>query len=329
MNRGNIVMELIREEGYADTMNMSVLPYLKARRKIGDFERIAGQKIHYRIYTADRPHADLVLVHGFTEGIDKFNEVVYYFLQEGFNIWQIQQRGHGRSYRLVKDPSLVHLNSYSDLLEDLHYFVAEIVEKTRKDPALPKYYFGHSMGGGVGAAYIEKWPDDFRKAVLSSPMLELDSGNIPTAAASLFARFMIMRGKGADYMPGSSSFSTTPDFENSCSNCRERFDYWFRQACEHREYQTSGSSINTALEFLRLTKYATDPKNCKKVKARVLLVQAGLDHMVKPGGQETFIRQIGSLGRLLRIDSARHEIYMCRNSEQKKYWDEVLKFLNS
>ena len=320
-------MQLIKEEGYEKTMHDQVLPALMKRRTSGDFERIAGQKIHYRTYAADNPRADLVLVHGFTEGIDKFNEVVYYFLQEGFNVWQIQQRGHGKSYRLVKDPSLVHLDSYHDLLEDLHFFVSEIVDRTRTDPSLPTYYFGHSMGGGVGAAYLETWPDDFQKAILSSPMLELDSGNIPVWVASVFAHLMIGLGKGTNYMPGSTPFSKTPDFENSCSNCQARFDYWFRQACEHEEYQTNGSSISTALEFLRLTKYATNAKNCKNVKADVLLVQAGKDHMVKPGGQETFIRQIGDRGRLLRIETAKHEIYMCVNSDQEKYWDEVMGFL--
>lgn len=320
-------MKLIEETGYENSMKTVVLPYLEERKRSGDFERIPNQKIFYRIYTADQPHADLVLVHGFTEGIDKFNEVIYYFLQEGFSVWQIQQRGHGKSFRSVLDPSLVHIGSYKDLLEDLHYFVTEIVKKERKDPALPLDLFGHSMGGGVSAAYLGTWPDDFSKAILTSPMLQMDSGAIPLWLASVYGRIMVRTGHGEKYMPSTVPFSKEPDFENSCSNCKARYLYWFHQACERQEYQTNAPSIRTALEFLLLTEYATAEKNCAKVKADVLLLQAGRDHMVKPGGQEKFIRQIKEHGKLLRIETAKHEIYMCTNAELEKYWEEIMKFL--
>ena len=319
-------MNMIREEYYAKDMDTIVIPYLKERKLSGNFERAAGQRIHYRCYAADEPRAQLVLMHGFTEGIDKFNEVVYYFLQEGFQVWQIQQRGHGDSFREVSDPSLVHISSYLDLVEDLHYFVSEIVKKAGNQD-LPLYLYGHSMGGGVSAVYLETWPDDFRKAVLSSPMLELNSGPIPLWAASLYAKVMILLGKGANYMPGNQPFRAEPDFENSCSNCRPRYDYWFHQTVEQTKYQTCASSIQTARQFLKLTKYATSPKNCAKVQADVLLVQAGKDTMVNPGGQETFLRQIGSHGRLFRMDHAKHEIYLGTDADLQVYWKEVLGFL--
>ena len=321
------MIQLIREEGYADTMEHTVLPYLRERVASGSFERIPGEQIVYRSFAADHPKADLVMVHGFTEGIDKFNEVIYYFLKEGFQVWQIQQRGHGKSVRLVQAPSLVHIDSFMALLQDLHYFVSKVVDQKRKDPALPKYIFGHSMGGGVSAAYLETWPDDFQKAVLTSPMLELDSGGRPTWLSSLLSRIQINRGKGKEFYPGSSPFSPKPDFENSCGNSRTRYEYWFPKMLEREEYQTSAPSISTALEFLRLTKYATAKKNCSKVKADVLLIQAGRDQVVRPGGQEAFIRQIGKHGRLLRLENAKQEIYMGVNDDLEKYWKEVLEFL--
>lgn len=321
-------MQLIREEGYTETMEHTVLPYLRERVVSGSFERIPGENIVYRSFSADHPKADLVMVHGFTEGIDKFNEVIYYFLKEGFQVWQIQQRGHGKSVRLVDVPSLVHIDSFKALLDDLHYFVSKVVDQNRKDPALPKCIYGHSMGGGVSAAYLETWPDDFQKAVLTSPMLELDSGGTPTWLASLYSRFQINRGKGKEYLPGTSPFNPEPDFENSCGNSRARYDYWFPKMLERKEYQTSAPSIATALEFLRLTRYATSKKNCSKVKADVLLIQAGRDQVVKPGGQETFIRQIGKHGRLLRLENAKHEIYMGVNADLEKYWKEVMEFLH-
>ena len=63
-------MQLIREEGYTETMEHTVLPYLRERVASGSFERIPGENIVYRSFSADHPKADLVMVHGFTEGID-------------------------------------------------------------------------------------------------------------------------------------------------------------------------------------------------------------------------------------------------------------------
>ena len=49
--------------------------------------------------------------------------------------------------------------------------------------------------------------------------------------------------------------------------------------------------------------------------------------MVNPGGQETFIRQIGELGRIFRMENAKHEIYLGKDSDLEVYWKEILEFL--
>ena len=323
-------IKLIKEADYVRDMTEIVLPYLKKRKESGDFERVAGQPIHYRFYAADASRAELVLVHGFTEGIDKFNEVVYYFLQAGFDVWQIQQRGHGKSYRAHPDPSLVHIEDYRNLVRDLHHFVTEVVGKKQRSTGhadLPKYLYGHSMGGGVSALYLEHFPNDFQKAVLSSPMLELSAGGTPVWMAKMYGRVMSGIGRGGNYLAGNAPFRAVEDFENSCSNCLTRYRYWFQITCERPEYQTCATSIRTALEFLKIVKEATLPKNCARVKADVLLMQAGQDNMVLPGGQEAFIRNIGSHGRLVRMENAKHEIYLGVDEDLEVYWKEILDFL--
>ena len=324
---------------YMQTMDEAVVPYLEERKESGTFERVPGQMIYYEHFAADDPKATVVLVHGFTEGIGKFRETVYYFLQNGFHVWQIQQREHGKSFRSTDDPALIHITDYQDLIKDLHYFVKEIVKKAQDPPAeqeasqrgrdadgRPLYLFGHSMGGGVSACYLERYPEDFRKAVLSSPMLELSSGGIPVWAAVLYAKAVIALGKGRNYMPGSAPFSGEPDFENSCTNCEERYNYWFREVKNHVENQMCVSAVSTAMEFLKLTKEATDPANCRKIRADVLLFQAGQDTIVKPGGQEAFIRHTGKRARLVRYENARHEIYICTDDILDQYWKEILDF---
>ena len=322
-------MKIIPAADYEREMKETVLPYLEERRKSGTFERVADQKLYYEAYEADEPKGTVVIVHGFSEAIDKFYETVWYFLQNGFNVWQLQQREHGRSWRSTKKPELIYIPDYRYLVEDLRYFTVNVVKKAACTAELPLYLFAHSMGGGVSACYLEKYPDDYTKAILSSPMLEMNSGSTPSLAAAAFARAMVIAGKGQDSMPGAQPFSGKEDFENSCSNCLERYRHWFRIQKEHPEYQMCVPAIRTALEFLHLTRAATSAVNTARVKASVLLFQAAHDTMVKPKGQENFIRQIGEKGRLVRMENAKHEIYLGTDEDLKKYWDEILAFLNS
>ena len=179
-------LNIIKDKEYRNAMQQTVLPFLNAQKEKGSFARVSGQNLNYEHFPAlpgnAAPAGDIVMVHGFTENISKLYETAWYFLNSGFRVWLLQQRGHGASYRTVKDPSLVHIRNYKDLVEDLHYFVAEIVRPALAAEAAaaggagsPLYLFGHSMGGGVSALYLERYPDDFKKAILSSPMLEISA----------------------------------------------------------------------------------------------------------------------------------------------------------
>ena len=322
-------MRLISEEHYKEEMNTLVLPDLDRRRTGGYFARKSGEELWYERFLADSPRGALVLVHGFTEGIDKFRETVWYFLQAGYHVWLLQQREHGKSYRSQANPEVVAIPDYRDLVKDLHAFVNGVVKKDPAAKNLPRVLFAHSMGGGVGACVLEQYPDDFEKAVLSSPMMEISAGSIPMWAAAAFAGVKKALGRGTDPMPGSKPFSETPDFENSCTNSRARYDYWFDVQKARREYQTCMLAVCTASQFLRLTRSVTDPKNTSAVKAEVLLLQAGKDNMVCPGGQETFIEGIGGHGRMVRFPEAKHEIYACTNDILEPYWKEILDFLET
>ena len=320
-------MQLIREEDYDKSMTGKVLPYLEIRRTSGTFERVPGETIYYERFLADAPRGLVVLVHGFTECIEKFYETIYYFLNSGFQVWAIQQRGHGKSFRMVSDPSLVLIKDYKNLIRDLHWFVHRVVNKDKNAASLPRILFGHSMGGGVGGFYLEVYPDDFQKAVLSSPMMEINSGSTPAWAAALFARLMKGLAKDSDYLPGAGPFTAIADLAASCTSCRARYENWFRIQCSDTRYQTCAPAIRTAYEFLRLTKAVTNPANTARIKAKVLLLSAGRDNMVSPGGQERFLRQIGSLGRQVFFPDAKHEIYLEKNEVLARYWDAILSFL--
>ena len=103
---------IIDERNYVSAMDEKVIPYLTERRKIFFLEREAGKKLYCVSYRADTPRGVILISHGFTETAEKYLEPVYYFLKMNFHVFCVEHCGHGRSYRLADDLSLVHTDSF-------------------------------------------------------------------------------------------------------------------------------------------------------------------------------------------------------------------------
>ena len=317
---------ILPEETYREEMENKVLPFLAAGGSSGYFEREPGKKLyyeHYRRKDGEAPKGCVVVVHGYTEAAEKFRETAYYFLLAGYEVFLFQQQGHGFSWRAVDDESLVHIGDFHDLVLDLKAFYDEVVDK---EGSRPRILFGHSMGGGVSALFLEQYPEIFEKAILSSPMLELNSGGIPPALAVFAVNVQLLLGKGKAYFFGGKPFDPADDFEGAQTSCKARYDYWQERTIAEKAYHTCALSMKTALNFFRLCAEASAPKNARKVRAKVLLFQAGGDQMVAPGGQERFIENVPD-GKLVRVEGAKHEIYRERSEILQNYWDEIKKFL--
>ena len=78
-------MEIIREKEYDTVMKEMVEPYLKKHGKSGYISSYDGiGKIHVMRYLTENPKGVIVICHGYTESASKYDELVYYFLQAGY-----------------------------------------------------------------------------------------------------------------------------------------------------------------------------------------------------------------------------------------------------
>ena len=71
-----------------------------------------------KFYETDRPKGVIIISHGFTEGAQKYDEMIYYFLKAGYHVCMPEHMGHGLSYRLTEDPSLVHIDTWKRFVRD-------------------------------------------------------------------------------------------------------------------------------------------------------------------------------------------------------------------
>lgn len=313
---------VIDEENYPDTMNTQVLPLVDSLRQPFQVGGSDGITLYGETFCPEGSEKTVVIVHGFTESCDKYREMIYYFLKEGFSVCIYEQRGHGRSRgNLPLDAT--HVRRFQHYVDDLNAVISQVVKKQLPSPY---YLFAHSMGGLVGGLYLEQHPNVFTKAVFNSPMFEVNRGGMSFSTAWRLTTLMCLQGKGPTRMPGQGTFSEKEDFPNSAATSYHRYRFYHQHQIKNKHLQHNGASIQWLREGLIGGRKLVDPKRCAKVTIPVLLFQAEHDTYVLPGGQDKFMASIPN-GTLLTVPGSKHEIYLTENPTFQYYVQTVMDFL--
>ena len=186
----------------------------------GYFNGTDNVEIYYEKFIVKNEKGSIVISHGFTECLEKFSELIYYLTELGYSVYGIEHRGHGRSSSLnEKEKTQVHIEAFDYYIEDLKCFMDKIVNKKGKSV----YLFAHSMGGAIGTLFLEKYQGYFEKAVLSSPMMEINTGNYSENMVYCISKFFTMIGKGRKYIFGHGPFKGEYNLEESATSNKYRY----------------------------------------------------------------------------------------------------------
>ena len=313
--------ELFTEENYREKMNGEVAAWRKEHLQSLRIQSYDGTRISCWYAIHPNARASVVFIHGFTEYTAKYMETLYYFYREGYSVFMADQRGHGRSGRKVPEPERVYIRSFDEYVQDLRCLTDRVIRT--KEPAKPLFLFGHSMGGCISALFLEAYPEIFRAAILSSPMLKLTLSNVPDAVVKGLFLFSKIAGWNNRPAPGSAPFPQEPDFENSCATSAARYYYHFEEQKRHKAYQTTSATY----AWLRAAVTATEKvrKNAAKAALPVLVCQAGNDTLVDNSGQDEFVRNAPDAA-LVRFPTAKHEIYRSTEDVLGVYYSTLFRF---
>ena len=141
---------VIPEADFASEMDRRVDPFLESVRTDGTFRGCDGKALCWHSFAAGSPVANVVILHGYTESGEKYREMSWYFLSQGYSVWLYDQRGHGKSCRDVPDKTLTHVDSFDDYVGALECFLEQIVPRD-----LPLFLYSHSMGVAVSALTLQ------------------------------------------------------------------------------------------------------------------------------------------------------------------------------
>ncbi len=313
---------LIGEQDFIPTMLGEGKVWRDQYVKDGDIASFDGVALHYYMAVPEQPKGAIVMVHGFCEFWGKYHEMAWYFWKLGYSIFFLEQRGHGLSEGKVKEFDVVHIGNYKTYVRDLHEFMEQLVLPNSE--GLPLVMYAHSMGGAIGAYFLETYPEYFGAAVLSSPMLKMKADKYPAIVPYLIGIYGKLSGKEKRIAPGQNHFDGIPIFEKSSTLSKPRYDYLFDQRLENKDYQTYGASLGWGVASMKVSRKIK--KEAHQIKIPLTIFAAGKDHLVDPQGFEDF-KQLVPQTNIRWYPTSKHEIFNADEEVRYKYYQELFQIL--
>ena len=316
-------MIYLSEENYQKQMDEICVPYLLSRLEDGYFCGWDGHSLHYQIYRADAPRGTVTICHGFTESIPKYRELIFMMLQDGLNVCAYEHRGHGWSYREVENYQYTHLRDFDEYVQDLDCFIAQKVSGL---PG-PHYLFTHSMGGAVGALWLEKGGSFFSRAALSSPMIAPARMGLPLwfckalFGSAVFLGFGKKRLFTYDKERGEREWAPV-----GCDTSKARFDCNEANKRRFRECSNFAPTYGWINQGVRVTKKILAKGAPEEIAVPVCVFNAELDDTVLEPEQRSFIGRVPQ-GKFVQIEKATHTIFYCVDEVAHPYFDALLSWL--
>lgn len=297
--------------------------------QFSSFQSIDKIRINYAAFTDNKFSQCIVVVTGRSESYLKYQELAFDLHLQGFNIFIIDHRGQGLSQRLLKDAHKGYVKKFDDYAHDLHQFINEKVMQNCITDVLEiqqhkPHLLAHSMGGTIAVRMMQLYPQAVQSAVLTSPMIAVNNGNIP----NWLAKAIIYTGDKLDgffsdeanYFIGQKGFSETPFAENELSQSVVRYQHFIELYQNNKKIQLGGVTTHWLEESIKANKNIFE--NLDKLATPILLMQSSRDTIVSNEAQNDFCWQLHQLnsnsclqGKPVVIEGALHELMF----EQDKY----------
>ena len=277
-------------------------------------------KIAYKNFLVKNAKATIVISSGRTEGMVKYQELIYDLNKNGYDVYILDHRGQGYSERLVTDKQIGYVDNFFHYVDDLKFFVDNFVSKKKK-----RVLLAHSMGGAIASLYVERYPNDFNALVLSSPMHE-PYILTPNMTPKLCKRMLNKENDLLNYVFGTDSYDVLSyKFEeNDLTHSKKRFEIMQKAYQKEPETRVGGPSKKWLKEACRWS--AISIKKAKYIKIPVLLLQAELDTAVTAQAQKKFCQVVENC-KAYMIEGAYHELFIEKDMIRQKALSAILDFI--
>ena len=231
---------------------------------------------------------------GRTEPIEKYFETIEALTGRGFVVLVHDWRGQGLSQRMLKDRLLGHARGYKDFLADYAALIAAFQSR------MPKPWI--ALG-----------------AILSAPMLGLNTGAIPAPVARIVARALSMIGLGGRPImrsPPGAGFES-----NILTHDRKRWERNEGQTTAYPELALGDPTWGWLDFAISATDLLQTGQQVPKLGIPVTVITAGQERLVDNAASRLVTSRL-PLGRILDIPGAFHEILQETDDVRAVFWRE-------
>ena len=278
------------------------------------------KRIRIGHWPLDGAKGTVLIFPGRTEYIEKYGLVAGALAQRGFASMAIDWRGQGLAERLMDDPLIGHVDSFTDYQKD----VATLMKAARA-LALPRPFFllAHSMGGCIGLrAVMEGLP--VQAAAFTGPMWGITLPPHLRLVAGTMAKVMTGIGRGHMLPPGRTTDSyvlTDPFDDNMLTKDPEMWDMFRQQLQAHPELELGGPSFQWLHEALTETKHLAS-RAAPSVPAVAWL---GTNERIVDPSRVTERMEGWKGGRLEMVAGGEHEVLFDPPEQREALFDALQK----
>jgi len=313
----------IPEESYDRVWNSDVLVWYQDLQP-GEFKNAQGLKIRYRFKVQDNALRTLVILPGRSEAMINYAEMMYDLRHPEVNVFIMDHQGQGESDRLLSGDA-GHVIKFKDYVLDVRQFMNEVVIPLSGDTE--RMLLAHSMGATIGVHYLHMVPTGFAKAVLSAPMLQMNTKPYSETVATLYSTFLFLAGKGAQYAPGRGPYNPETDVfdTNTSTHSLVRWAAMKRFWAEDPQLILGGPTVRWVKESLAASKRTLTL--APRIKTPVVIFQAGQDQVVVNGRQNSFCLKLAKC-QITLFPTAHHNVLNEKDEIRNKVVERIQSFLD-
>lgn len=312
-------IHFLGEKDYIPVMETENLAWRRAHVKNGNFLTRDGIRLNYYHAEHPQPKGVIVILHGYCGFWGKYHEYAWYLWQAGYTIFFLEQRCHGYSGGKLPEFDVIHIDTFDTYVEDLREFMDRVVLPASGE--LPRLLLAHSMGGAVGALFLGTHPEYFAGAVLTSPMLKLQTGKMTPRRIKGVKAYMRVTRREKKLCFGEHRFVPEPKFPNTSTLSKARYIYFFRQRIYDSHYRTAGATFGWVMAAVEVSSLILE--RADRIRVPVTLMQAGIDTLVDPAGFDAFMARVPQARKYL-YENSKHELFNSSGRERKQYFRDVI-----
>lgn len=253
-----------------------------------------GMKLYLQAWMPEKPKAGMLLVHGLGEHSGRYRHIVEKLNNLGVAVFTFDGRGHGKS---VEGKPTAYFDSYEDYLKDIDALYGKVKAYL---PGLPSFLYGHSMGGGLIAAYVLKYKPEAAGVILSSPAIKEAEGTSYI--------LITISGLISKWLPRFKALKLDP---KQISRIPEEVEKYLNDQLVY----TQPIPARTGHELLKMMRLIQE--KAANFKLPLLLIHGSADGLTNPKGSELFAEKAGSADKTYQVfQGGYHELINDSDKEE-------------